>query len=820
MEQKFFFKLTFTFVLSFFCNYVFAQTTKVYGKVIDAQTKETLPFVNLVFKGTQIGTTTDINGKYVIETNQKVDSLMVSYLGYQTLAKKVDRFKSQQVNFEMQSSSIELKEFVVKAGENPAHAILRNIWKNKKDNDKDKLPYYQYEAYNKIEFDVNNINEEYRSKKIFKGFEFIFDYIDSTGQKPYLPMFISESVADVYYRRDPKTYREHVKALKVSGMKNESVEKFMADMFQSVNIYDNYISVFNKSFVSPIATIGLMYYKYYLVDSAFIGNNWCYQINFMPKRVQEPTFSGQFWVTDTTFAIREIDVSMGADANINFVHDFSFKQRFELHDSIWIMTKDQLVVDFNFTENSFGFYGRRSTSLKDIVLNKPAPEKMYRGNEKIIMLEGADNKPLEYWDTARHDSLSTQEKAIYTMVDSVKNMPKFKSYVEIIEAIFGGYKDFDKISIGPYFNVYSYNLVEGHRFRLGMRTSKKFSENLRLESYLAYGVKDNRFKYGGSFVYFLSKKPRSFFGASYKNDMEQLGQSPNPIRQDNILASVFRRNPFDKLTLVEEIRTYIEQEWFTGFSTRVILNHRKLYPKGSLKYENIASDGTINSFPDIKTSDVTLIARFAYKERYIDGKFNRRSLGSNYPIFTSTYTYGIKGLFGSDYTYHKVSLNITGRLGTGAWGRLMYVFEGGKTFGVLPYPLLDIPMGNETVFYDRFTYNMMNFFEFVSDEYVSASFSQHLNGFFFNKIPLFRKLKWREVLLFKGVWGNLRSSNRKEYTLPENMFSLSRGPYLEAGAGIENIFKILRVDAMWRLTYLDNPNVLKFGIRLSLQLDI
>ncbi len=795
----------------------YAQSTRVYGKVIDAQTKETLPFVNVIFKGTTIGTTTDIDGKFLIETNQRVDSLLVSYLGYKTQVKPVKKYVSQQINFELESSSIELKEFVVKAGENPAHAILRNIWKNKKENDKDKLAYYQYESYNKIEFDINNIDEEYRNKKMFKGFEFIFDYVDSSGKKPYLPMFITETVSDVYYRREPKAYREYIKASRVSGVKNESVNQFMGDMYQNLNIYDNFVLVFGKAFVSPISTAGLMYYKYYLVDSATIDGKWCYNINFMPKRLQEPTFSGDFWVTDTTFAIKKINLSIGADANINFIREFSAYQEFNLIDTIWMLTKDQLIVDFNLSNSTLGFYGRKTTSFKNIKINEPAPPEKYKGTENVIVLDDAREKSIEYWETARHDTLTEQERAIYAMVDSVKNVPRFKSYVEILQMILTGYKIWGNVELGPYFTTYSFNKVEGSRFRIGGRTSNAFSTRVMLESYLAYGLKDEQFKYGASIMYFLTKKPRFFTGANFKYDMEQLGQSPNALRQDNILASAFRRNPFNKLTLVEEYKGYIEREWFNGFSSRIVLSHRTLTPKGALSYEYYLPDSTIGYRKNLQTADITFKTRFAYKEKYVQGEFDRVSLGTRYPIIQFYYTYGLKDILKSDYTFHRATINISGFLRTKPFGYFDYNFETGKIWGKLPYPLLELHNGNETYSYDEYAFNMMNFFEFASDQYVSLMLTQHFNGFFFNKIPLIRKLKLREVVLGKAVYGTLRNENRHELIFPANMNSLEKMPYIEVGAGIENILRFIRVDGLWRLTYLDNPNIQKFGIRVTYQ---
>ena len=563
---------------------------------------------------------------------------------------------------------------------------------------------------------------------------------------------------------------------------------------------------------------GLMYYKYYLVDSAYIDNRWSYHITFMPRRRQEPTFAGDFWVHDSTFAINRIEVSIASDANINYINGFSAYQEFDMIDSVWMMTKDNLLVDFTLTDKSMGIYGRKSSSYKNFVLNKPRSDDFYSGPEDVSVTEDASDKTDEFWVAARHDSLADNEKAIYQMVDSIKSVPVFKTYVDIIALVISGYHVVGQLELGPYFTTYSFNQVEGNRLRLGGRTSNAFSTRLMLEGYGAYGFLDEKFKFGTGFKYFVTKTPRQLVGVSIKQDMEQLGQSPNALRQDNILASVFRRNPFYKLIFVNQYQAYYEREWFSGFSNRISFNNRTLHPTDSIVFEKLLTDATVRQIPNIITSEINFYTRFAFREKYVSGEFERVSLGTKYPILQLNYSLGIKGLMGGQYEYQKATFNVYNYVRTAPFGYLDYGFKMGKIWGKLPYPLLELHPGNETYSYDKYAFNMMNYFEFVSDEYLSLSLAQHFNGFFFDRIPLLRKLKWREVVLGKGVIGSLRDENRNEMYLPENMNSLSK-PYMEAGAGIENIFKVLRVDALWRLSYLDNPNIQKWGIRATIQIN-
>lgn len=809
-----------TFFLFLLSVNVFAQKTIIKGKVTDVKTGETLPFVNLVFQDSKVGTSTDINGNYRIETYYSTDSLIATFIGYQNLTKKVKEDVEQTINFELNSGDVQISEVVIKYEGNPAHAILKRVKRNKAANNREKYDSYNYEVYNKVEFDINNITEEFKNKKIFKNFQFIFDYTDTSGGKEYLPMFMTESLSDFYYRREPKSEKEYIKANQISGTSNESITQFMGDMYQKVNIYENYIDVFGKSFVSPIADFGLIYYRYYLTDSVIIDGKYCYEIKFVPKLPQEPVFNGVMWINDTTYAVKKVQANIADQANINFVNGFEVKQDYENIDGkYWMLKKDELIVDFQLGENVMGLYGRKSTSYKNIEVNKPKVDSIYEGLSNVVVLEDATEKGAEFWATARHDTLSKNQEGIYEMVDSVKNVPAFRTIVDVVKLVFTGYKEIGNFEIGPYFKMYSFNQVEGNRFRLGGRTSNQFSKRLMLFGYGAYGTKDERFKYNGGFRYKIKKNPRQYVGFQYTRDVEQLGISQNAFSQDNILSSFLRRNPNNKLTDVEDIEFTYEREWIPGLSNVLFLTKRGMKPLGALDYFRETSEGSGQFVPDnlIRTSEVSLFTRFAYKETFVEGEFNRLSLGSKYPILELQAGFGFKDLIGGDYNYQKFELAISDNIKVGVYGHTEFRLTAGKYFGTLPFTLLEIHNGNESYFYDKQSFNLMNFFEFISDEYATVMTTHHFDGFFLNKIPLLRKLKWREVASFSAVSGNLSDKNKRELLLPSNSFELT-APYAEVGVGIENIFKLIRIDGMWRLNYLDNPNIAKFGIRASFEL--
>ncbi|CAN5510304.1 DUF5686 family protein [soil metagenome] len=799
----------------------FAQETRITGKLTDVLTNEPIPFATVIFKGTIIGANTDFDGNFTLTTTEPTDSILATMVGYQQVKMRVKKGQTQVINIVLKASKIDLKEVTINAGENPANIILRNIIKHKDENDLRRLDSYQYEVYNKLEFDLTNITEKFKNRKILKPFSFIFENIDSseTNSRPFLPFFISETISDLYYRNSPQNKKEIIKGSKVSGLENASVTQFLGDMYQRTNIYLNFIDLFGKSFVSPISDLGLVYYRYYLLDSAFLEDQWCYKLKFKPRRPQELTFVGEFWVHDTTFAIKKINMRIAGDANINWVEDMAIVQEFtRVNNANWMMSKDLLVVDFAAKDDGLGFIGRKTTSYKDFKINEAIPEGIFKGSENIVVSDSALSRKDDYWQQTRHDSLSSREKIIYHMVDTIKTLPAFRTYVDIITLFFTGYRDIGKIELGPYYTLYSFNQIEGNRFRIGARTSDDLSTKILIDGYLAYGTKDQRFKYGGNIRYNFSKKPRQFIGLSFKNDVQQLGQSENAFQDDNILSSLFRRNPASKLNSVDIKRFWYEMEWVPGFSNKITLSRGLYSPLGKLDVRYYADDAHTEVKANYNVSEVSFYTRFAYREKFVTGKVDRVSIGSDYPVLQVIYAHGLKGFLDGGFTYDKLTIKVDDRIKLPPFGYTYYIVAAGHTWGNVPYPLLELHPGNETYFYDYAAFNMMNYFEFASDYYVSAFATHHFDGFFLDKIPLLRKLKWREVVQAKAVWGQLSDKNLEVNVNQEAFYTLNKKPYMEVGAGVENIFKIIRIDFLWRLAYLENRNIAKFGIRGSFQL--
>jgi len=798
------------------------EITKVMGIVKDARTGEPLPFVNVYFKGTTIGATTDFNGHYSLESRKASDTVIASYVGYYVARKSIQPNHFQVVDFSLEQENYELSEVVIVAGENPAEILLRKIIEHKEQNDPDKVDTYHCEAYTKMQFDANNISKKLMDKKVLEPFRFVFEHLDTStvNGKPYLPVMLSESFSNLYYRRTPRARKEIINASQISGIENASISQFAGNLAQNVNIYDNYIDLFQKNFPSPIANLGLLYYKYYLVDSAFLDGKWCYNIMFKPRRKQEYAFTGNFWVNDTSFAVKKLEMRMVDDANMNFVNDLVISQEFDsIEGKRWMLTRDHMVADFNLIEESkvvLGFYGTRTAIFRKFSFDPVKDEKIFSTPNNIIVLDNAIRRDKDFWNTSRPEKLTYREASVYRLADTLKKMPIFNTYYDIIETVFTGYYIHGNFEWGPYASTYSFNSIEGNRLRIGGRTSNAFSTKVMFDGYAAYGTLDKELKYKAGMIYMLGKTPDRVFTASYKHDLEQLGIGEDAFREDFFFNSLFRRNPQDKLSMVDELKTAYKHEWFTGFSNTLGLSNRKIYSLGSdgIRLYNSELDKYL-SRNQITTTELTLDLHYGYREKVLAGEFERMVVSSPYPVLDIHYAYGIPNLLNSDFEYHRAQVRVTQWFNSMTAGWSKYYIEAGKTWGKVPFPLMKIHTGNETFWYDESAFNLMNYYEFVNDEYVNFLFTHHFEGFFLNRIPAIRKLKWREVAQVRGVVGHTSLQNLQFNSFPEGTWSLGK-PYFEAGLGIENIFRFFRIDGVWRLSYNDHPDTNRFGLMVSM----
>ena len=812
-----------------------AQETIIKGKVTDASNGEGIPLANVFFKGSKVAAATDFDGNYSLKLSSlPTDSLTANYIGYRTLTKKVKAGETQTLNFSLGSESVEQLEVVVRAKEDPAYAIIRRAIAQKDRNDCRKLEAYQYEMYRKIEIDLENISDQLKKRWYMRKVSSVLDSVmrvEGEDGRMLVPMYISETLGDYYFRTNPKMTREVIRANSVTGIgvsDNSILSQMINASFYDYNFYQNRIAILNRDFVSPIADGAEVYYKYILEDSSYIGEHWCYKIDVAPKRKEDLAFSGKVWIADSLWAIKQLNLSIGSEANLNFVDGMKIHQELQQTEKgPWLPMKSRLLIDIGqIGDSSAGMLLKFYISNKNMVENQPKPIEFYR--EKFTMTDTAQGHDGRFWAQQRHDSLTVAEKHVFQMIDSVKRVPIVRTYIEVIDLAVNGYYDIGKVDVGPLLYTYAYNNVEGNRFNVGLRSNNKLHKNWLLTARVAYGTKDNAWKYQGSAEHIFRRKSWSLIGAEYYHDIDQVALNGDSKFDNNLFGAfvkfghVYRRRPYFNTYS----QVYLQSDLFRGFTQRVTFKHSEfdpLYPFGFYsQVQNTASD----IYHSFQTSEVIVESRYAKNATMIKNGNHRTTFGTNrLPVFTFRYTLGINRLWGSDFQYHKFYFNVTQLKNVGMFGRFKYSLNLGWTPSYLPYPLLENHLGNQTFFLNYNSFNLMNFFEFTSDKYASLHVEQHFDGLFFNRVPLLKRLKWREVVSGQVLFGTVSDKN---YSLiPPGYANFNRlnlnQPYAEVSYGIENIFRLVRIDFIHRLTYLENVDPIsghaprRFAIKIGLQ---
>jgi hypothetical protein len=718
----------------------------------------------------------------------------------------------------------------VKTKINKGLFLWRKIVQNKSRNDKFRFKNFSYEVYNKLELDVKNLD----FKKVLPGIpiakiksfkqvtDIIKSNIDSTEGPPYLPAYLTETLSDYYYQPKPLRRREVIKAVNTNGVKNETIIPYLGNMDQNVSVYGNFIPVMNKQFISPASDNGDAYYNYRVVDTQVVNQNRYYHLVFTPRRRGENTFEGDCWVHAGTYAIQKMNLRLGKDANVNFLETLSLIQEYRLLDdsTTWFLAKDKFIADLSPRgKDRLGFIGRKTTTYKNIMINDSSVVNELNKNkliEEIITLPGAAEKGKEYWATARHEELSANEKSIIKMIDTLTNAPEFKQVTTTLNFIGTGYLDIGNFQIGPWYNWVSSNAWEGMRIRFDLGTNKKFSKKFYLHTYLAYGFKDEKLKGKGEVFFLPSKHPRTYLYGSYTKDLDFGQYYYGEITSDNIFTLAIRKSGIPaKFLKVEEKRFEIFHETKSGLSGLVELLQKDFEP---LKNIPPKDSFTVESGEPLNTVEVSFRLRFAYLERFLESNFFRTSLGSPYPIPEIRITQGIPGVGKSAYSYTKISGSIRDFIKLPPFGSIEFLLAAGKTFGTVPYTFLDIAPGNELYYYNKYAFSMMNKYEFVHDKYAGLTFEHNIGNGLFRFLP---KLKFRQFYTVKTLWGGLSDANKAlNFKSGYDFETLDGRTYLELGTGIDNIFKILRLDFIWRVlpTPLPKESNRRFGVYGSFRL--
>ncbi|MGX1024543.1 DUF5686 and carboxypeptidase-like regulatory domain-containing protein [Flavobacterium sp. CS20] len=822
-------KFYFTYFV-LFCGFLSLAQTKVSGYVYD-ESDEPVPYANVIFKDSRVGTITDENGKFYLQSDNDYEAIEVSFMGYKTYTLPLNKSATYDIEIKLESDAEALSEVTIYTGKtskknNPAIDILRKIWENRRDNGVKKFKQYQYDKYEKIQFDLNTIDSALIKSRLFKGMEFIFTQTDTnevTG-KTYLPIFINESVSKVYGDNIIDKEKEVLQGNKNSGFSNnQNLIAFIKDLYAEYNVYDNYIKIFDKSFVSPLSTTGIDNYNYVLADSTFIGNKWTYHIVYYPRRKNELTFKGDFWVNDTTWAIKKINLAMTKSANINWVKDVYIEQEFDvLNDSIFLMTRDYFMTDFTFRkkEDSRGVYGKRTT-LYDNYKFDVKKDKEFYDRQTDPYKEQVFNRDSIFWAKNRLEPLNKDEKEIYTLVDTLKTVKAFKQVYDVATVLATNYYGFDGWDFGPVFSTFGYNDIEGLRLRVGGRTYFSQNDTWRLQGFTAYGFKDDKFKYGISGKVMLDRKSRLILSAGNRRDVEQLGgslTSSNDVLGRSLLSGTpLTLSANNTLTNINLSSLALQFDPFYNFNLRLEGNYRTLVGADTNVFSLAfyTDEARTQRQEKITQTELSLTANYTPNRKATGYGVEQYVVNpGKYPEFMLKYSKGLKGVIDSDFDYDRLQLLYRQPILMGGFGRFTSTIEAGKTFGGVPLGLLNVVPGNETLFSIEGTFPLLDYYEFVTDEYVSLHMEHNFNGRLFARIPLLRDLDLREIVTFRSMYGKLSNESIMLNASTSNPVLLApdQNVYYSYSFGIGNIFRVFRIDFHFRGNYFDIQDSRTFGI--------
>ncbi len=824
-------------------------TTTIHGKVMDASTDEVLPGVTIRFDTTSLGTRTANDGTFTIRTSKKGSFITAAYVGYDPLTLVIKQDQFSEVVLRLKASKIDLKEFEITAKakkyrnrDNPAVALMRAAIDRKEQNRKEHLDTYRYERYDKVELALNNITDQFRRSIVFKKVKFIFDNVDTNAVdgKVNLGFFLRESLADVYYRKKPAEQKEYVRAEQSTRfpgyVDEEGLNAQLATLYPEVDFYDNSVNLLELDFISPLADIAPNIYEFYIYDTTNVGNDRCAHLHFEPRQKTDLAFIGELWIAlDSTYALRKIQVRIPDQINLNWVNGMQIEQEF-----VWVETppgrglmlsRDELWMEFGLVrgKDAKTVLGHRMASYQKFGLDQPLSDSLFAPPGKQIRDPLIARRSASYWTENRHDTLAPREAGVYKMVDSLNHHRTFRRFMNTVKLVVDGYYSVGAFDVGAIGNFFNYNDIEGYRLRFGGRTNLKFNQHLLLEGYTAYGFKDKRVKGMAGFRYsfgpdVVMKYPLNQLRVWYQNDMQIPGQVLNNGVFQSLGRGLTNRMLYAQTTGSEYLR-----EYRSGFSYAISAKVNRYQPAGVLTFDYQAPDG-IGFRPEIRTTEAGIALRYAPNEKFYQAPDTRIQIFNKYPIIQLAYNVGLKGTLGGQYNYHSLQLKISRGYFLAPFGWGDAYIDAGRVFGEVPYPLLAIHRGNQSYIYQTEAYNLMNFFEFVSDHYAAINISHNFGGFFFNRVPLLKYLRLRENASFKALWGGLDAASQPNTTnqllfFPANdagerlTYTFNKQPYVEASVGISNIFKFLRVDVVRRFTYTSNPGITKLALRAKVQME-
>jgi hypothetical protein len=816
--------------MSFAGERIEAQRAIVRGTITNRFTNERIPFASLSWKKAGLGSVTDSAGNFILPARRHIaDTLLVSSVGFEPLAFPFTALRDTTVLTLFLEIAKDGGVVIVKSNYNKGLLWWKKIVANKPVNNPYRISGYSYELYNKLEVDISNFSRsKFERHKRLQPFAFILSNIDSLSEdKPFLPVFISESISDCYFSSDPLQEREEIKAIKTTGVKNESLLPYLGGLNQRINAYDNYMTLFGKEFISPLSSVADQFYHYKGLDTQTISGQRYLHLFFTPKREGENTFSGDCWVHQSDWGIKKITLNMSSSAGINFVHRLSLIQEFTRRsDGGWLFTKDKFIAELSpLKKDRLSFIARKTALYNNVQTNQLLIEEALKRNtrnEKVVLREGAREKDTGYWRAHRAEPLSNNEEGIYKMVDTLQKMPLFKKYTHLVEFVVDGRKPLGKIEIGPWYKWVSANQLEKLRLRFDVATTKLFSQQLWLHGYLAYGFGDRALKGKGEFTYSFPGDKGYSVHSSYTQDLDngRIRNNDEDITTDNLFSQRIRRPGIrQKFLLEKEGKAWVKKEWGSIFSAQLSFSRIDYQTFEPLPPKEMF---VTNQEHNIISSEVGLKLRYSPGGRILRTRRKELRLNDDRPVLEMGLHAGIPNFLESGYRYQKVEMAISQSFRIPRWGNVNYRVYGGRVFGdPLPFMLLEVHPGNEIYYYNKNAFNLMNRFEYISDRYAGFSVEHNFEKKLLNLAPFLRKTSMRQFWNIKAVWGDLSAANKRENLqdfVSYRFRSLRGNAYVEAGTGIDNIFRYFRIDLVWRFAppqkaFLNTTNsVSNFGV--------
>ncbi len=830
-------------MLATFFTVVYAngQNLLVEGVVLDSVNHKPLQSASVMIPGAGKGVLTDSQGKFRIVTDSGTRELRVSATGYSPATVEIPNSATGPLTVLLSVSYAYLQAVTVNSTKhyrnkhNPAVDLIREVIAHKEENSPAYYPYLTSDQYDKVKVLTDRPPRLFTNGRPFRPYRFLFTP-DTTmiPGKRLVPAFLEETFSRNYSQLHPPRKRQVILGHKRINLGEYvdigGVSAIINKLYLDFSVYDNTMLVFTLQFMSPVAKLAPDLYEYFIQDTVQNRGERLVHLKFIPRNSRDLLFSGDLYITlDGHYAIRKADMEASTLSNLNWVRSFQITQDFEKGpDGRYFRSHSEMLSYFSLLKNNWGFYGQRSITVTNVA-DSVLPDAVFNGLPVDTTLMSVA-QPDSFWAANRPTPLTDPETQTYNNTDSLVKMKSYRRLMDLVTFLTVGYKSAGKFDIGPAGNFYSFNSLEGSRYQFGGRSNVRLSTRIFTDDYVAYATGDQRWKYYLSATWSLNHKsiytyPFHFIQGSFLRDTRNPGVE-NQFAQDNSFLASFNRGIGGKWLYTDIANLTYIQEFGDHISYSVGARYWMQQPAQNLYYIYEPQPGSPDTIRSLSTSQLSLTVGWAPHEQFYQGRLSRRTITNQYPVFRLQYALGVKGPLGGQYNYNAFHLGVSKRWYVAPLGFTDFSINAGYLSGNLPFPLLIIAAANTSFFYSFGAYNLMNVEEFVSDHFAGLNVDHYFNGFFFNKIPLFRRLRLREVVEGKILYGGIRPENNPALNAAQMKFplnnegllstySLGNQPYIEAGVGVYNIFNIFRVDLIRRFTYLDHPGISTTGIRLS-----